>query len=404
MRILIVANKMPYPPKDGGSIATYTLATALQKVGCEVDILAMNTSKHFFNIKNIPSEITSKIRFISVNVNTEIAPLKALRNLLFSSMPYNAERFFTAEFNEQLISVLTNNNYDVVQLEGLYLCPYIETIRKYSKAKIAFRSHNIEHEIWLRAAKNENNILKKFYKQILAKRIRKFKLRYINTYDYLVSITQRDADRFNEFGNTKPVIVTPTGIDEGNPLLKIDNSNAKFPGLFHIGALDWMPNREGLTWFIHDVWKKFHKKDPDIKFYVAGRNAPEDFVKYLEEHDVTYLGEVESALDFYSKGSIFIVPLLSGSGMRIKIIEGMAAAKTILTTPIGTEGIDSTNFENIIIAEKSDEFLKQLENICNNFEMHQHISNNARNFVIENYNNTTIASKLVQFYTENAEC
>lgn len=403
MRILIVANKMPYPAKDGGAIATLSLATSLQKCGCEVDILAMNTPKHFCRIEDIPTELTSKIGFHSVDVDTIIRASKALKNLLFSSLPYNAERFITEDFARKLTEMLSTKEYDIVQLEGLYLCPYIAEIRKCSKAKVVLRAHNVEHEIWLRMAANESNSLKRVYKKILARRIRKFELSFINAYDLLVPITTRDGEYFAKNGNNKPSFVAPSGISHDSPLFGVEGSSACFPGFFHLGALDWIPNSEGLEWFITNVWHAFKKNHPDLHFYVAGRNAEKSFEDFLKSNGVDYLGEVESAAEFYAKGSVFIVPLLSGSGMRIKIVEGMAAGKTVITTSIGAEGIDVEDGKNILIADDAETFLAKMEKIAADKGIHERISINARSFVSEKYDNMNIASRLKEFYLRELE-
>ncbi|MDD3741467.1 MAG: glycosyltransferase family 4 protein [Bacteroidales bacterium] len=401
MKILILTNKMPYPPRDGGSIASLSLALSLQRCGNDVEILSMNTSKHYFNADNIPSDINSKIKFHCVDINTDTKLIKAISNFLFSSIPYNAERFISDNFGKKISELLQTSSYDIIQLEGLYLCPYIETIRKFSDTKISLRAHNIEHEIWTRAAVNEQQRLKKIYKRNLAQRIKKFKLKYINKYDLLVPITSRDANLYTVFGNNMPIHVTPTGIDNDNILLQNPLNSSEYPGFFHIGALDWIPNIEGLTWFIEKVWKEFSKKYPEYKFSIAGRNASEDFERYLMQNNINYLGEVESAAEFISQGSVMIVPLLSGSGMRIKIIEGMAAGKTIITSSLGTEGINTTNDENILIADTAEIFYSQLIRISKSKELHNYISQQARNFVLKNYDNDKIANSLTDFYKNN---
>lgn len=397
MRILILTNKMPYPPKDGGSIATLSLALALENCNNEVSVLSMNTSKHFVDIESIPNDITSRLKFLAVPINTEIKLVDAVTNFVFSKTPYNAARFISENFNKKLIELLNENDFDVVQLEGLYLCPYIETIRKHSKAKISLRSHNIEHEIWQRAAVNESSVVKKTYTKNLASRIKRFKLRFLNQYDFLVPITKRDAERYQTLGNTVPIHVTPTGVDKNKYI--INNENTSFPGIFHIGAMDWIPNQEGLTWFIDNVWIKFTKQYPELKFYLAGRNAPESFVNYLKQNNVEFLGEIENAGQFMNDNSIMIVPLLSGSGMRIKIVEGMALGKTIITTSIGTEGIDTTHGENILVSNTPEEFLKNLLNIVEDKDLYQKISKNAVKFIHEKFDNNVIGNRLSDFYS-----
>ena len=399
MKILIVANKMPYPPKDGGAIATLTLARSLRKNGCIVDLLAMNTSKHFCNVGDIPAEISSEITFHAVSIDTTIRATAALKNLLFSSLPYNAERFINKDFEKKLCELLAANCYDIVQLEGLYLCPYIPAIRKCSQAKVALRAHNVEHEIWSRMVENEKSFPKKFYKRIIAKRMRKFELSYINSYDYLVPITDRDAEFFSQNGNEKPMHVVPLGLEPMSPLFSIDNSTAGFPSFSYIGALDWQPNCEGLTWFVENVWNEYRHKHADAKFRVAGRNADTAFANFLKTNGVDYIGEVESAADFYASGTIFVVPLFSGSGMRIKIVEAMAAGKAVITTTLGTEGIATENGKNIFVADNASRFIECMEMIAANRSLYDNISSNARRFVIENYNNDVIAQRLSHFYS-----
>ncbi len=401
MKILILANKMPYPAKDGGTIATLSLAHSLRRCGCTVDLLAMNTPKHYYRVEDIPSEISSEINFYAVEVDTTIKATKALKNLLFSSKPYNAERFVDETFAEKLKALLSEKQYDVVQLEGLYLCPYIETIRKHSSAKIALRAHNVEHEIWKRMVENENSLPKRLYKGMIARRMRRFELLYINSYDYLVPITDRDADFFSQNGNTKPVYVAQSGIEPESPLLSLDNSSAEFPGFSFLGALDWQPNIEGLEWFVRNVWCEYRKKHSGAKFRVAGRNADTAFANFLKTNDVDYLGEVESATDFYASGAIFIVPLFSGSGMRIKIVEAMAAGKVVITTTLGTEGIATENGKNIFVADRASDFLACMEKIACNKDLYDEISLNARKFINDNYNNLEIARNLISFYSEN---
>ena len=120
--------------------------------------------------------LTESINWHSVFVDTKINPVKAIFNLLFSKLPYNAERFISKSFAEKLKKLLQSNNYDIVQLEGLYLTPYTNIIKEYSVAKISMRSHNIEHKIWERMAQKESNILKAFYNVITSYSIHYTKL------------------------------------------------------------------------------------------------------------------------------------------------------------------------------------------------------------------------------------
>jgi len=397
MKILFVTNKPPYPLADGGCIATFNFVDGFAKAGHDVHVLSFSTKKHPGRYELLTEQLRAEISFTFVDVDTDISTSSALRNLFFSRKPYNAERFIDDGFEEVLLGLLRHEDFDVVQLEGLYVCPYIATIRRASTALIGYRSHNIESEIWVRSAANERNVAKKHYLKLLAKRIACFERTHLNKYDCLVPITGRDASVYKKLGNKRPVHIAPVGYDIAK--WNTSQSVGSFPDLFYLGALDWMPNQEGLLWFLEKVWGKLHEKYPKLKFNVAGRNASDKLETELKKHSgVVYLGEVPVASEFIASQGIMVVPLLSGGGMRVKIIEGMALGKTIVTSSVGAEGIHAVSGENILIADTEENFFAELCSLIENEVFFRRIGLHARAFVEENYDNAVISGYLLQFY------
>lgn len=403
MEILQLVNKVPFPAIDGGAIAVSNLTKGFSGHGHSLTMLAMNTSKHFCKPENIPAETHQFVDLRVVEVEAPITPLGGLKNLLFSKLPYSADRFISKDYEDALIPILQEKTIDVVQLEGLYMALYIPLIRKHSKAMIAFRAHNIEEEIWLRVALQEKNSLKKLYLKNLSLRIHRLQKSVLNSYDVMVPITQRDENIFQKMGNTKPSFVSQTGLLVDD--LKRASKEPENIDLFHIGALDWAPNQEGLTWFFDKVWGGLLKEFPNLKFYVAGRNAPEWMEKrLLKSPNVIYQGEVADAYEFMNSHSLMIVPLLSGSGMRIKIIEGMALGKSIVTTSVGTEGIPTTHEKNIMIGNEEKDFLASIKQLIKDEKLRKALGQNAEKFIAENYDNKVIAGKLLEFYQSQIQC
>ena len=400
MKILQITNKVPYPVKDGGAIACMNLTRGFSLLGHQVTILAMNTLKHNITLVEIPESVKELAEFKLVNVAARISPVSALLNLVFSNKPYNATRFISDTFAQELKKILQENEFDVVQIEGLYVCPYIPVIRANSKAKIIYRAHNIEHEIWSRTAIMAHGF-EKYYLRNMSKRIKKFEIQTLNKYDLLVPITGRDEAILDKLGNKKPSHVSQTGIDSS--VLIPNSKNLKHPTLFHIGSLEWSPNQEGLIWFFENCWDAIRERYPDLQFYVAGRNAPPWFQKLLNLPNVVFKGEVADAYEFINSKSIMVVPLFSGSGMRIKIIEGMALGKPIVTTPVGTEGISTTSGENIIVVTNVEGFVQSISDLIENREYFDKISKNAIEYIHENFDNLSSAGALIEFYKKHIE-
>ena len=400
MRILQLSNKVPWPPTDGGAIATLTLSKGFFLLGNQVRILAMNTEKHHTLPDEIPEHLAAQIQFSLVDVPARINFKGVVRNLFFSDLPYIASRFISEDFSLEIIRILNEEEFDVIQLEGLYLCPYIPLIRRHSNALIAYRAHNIEHEIWDRS-KRLSQGFRRIYLALLARRLKAFELSYLNLYDVLVSITERDGLILDKLGNTKPRITSQTGIDLSS--LVPTAKELEFPSLFHIGSLEWGPNQEGLLWFMQECWPSIHQKYPELKFYVAGRNAPHWLESKLKMAGAVFLGEIKDAYKFMNSKAIMMVPLRSGSGMRIKIVEGLALGKAIVSTTVGVEGIAASDRENILIANEPKEFLNAVSELIENRELYNEICKNAVQFICEKFDNLAIVSSLIDFYKQQLD-
>ena len=324
--------------------------------------------------------------------------LKLFFNLIFSKQPYNAVRFISRKYTIALTDLLHRETFDIIQIEGLYLKPYIPFIRKSHKGLLAYRAHNVESEIWNRMSKTTRNPLKRAYMHILAKRISEFEKDIINRYDLLIPISDPDLSWFQANGNTMPVHLTPTGIPEEN--FSSSSKNEISPDLFHIGALDWIPNQEALLWFIEKVWPALKEKYPDIRFHVAGRNAPEWLVKKLKNALVDFHGEVDDALRFFDDHWLMVVPLFAGSGLRIKIIEAMARSKPIVTTTIGAQGLNVTSGKEIIIADTAEDFIQAIHSLLDDLQQTEKLQKNALIFVRQNFSDEQIIKNLLYFYRQ----
>ena len=395
MKILLLCNKPPYPASEGGPMAMNSIITGLLEAGHQVKILAVNSEK--FNVKesDIPEDYKKKTGIELIDVDLDVKPMNAFLNL-FTKKSYHVERFISKEFSARLIEVLEKEQFDVVQLEMLYMAPYVEDIRAHSKAMIVLRAHNVEHKIWERIAKETHSPFKRWYINHLAKTLKEYELNALETVDGVAAITRKDAAFFRKYCS-KPVIDIPYGVypEEFTPKYEIESK----PKFYHIGSMNWMPNEEGIRWFIDEVLPKTVEKVPNFVYHLAGRNMPE-WLKEMKDPHVNVIGEVPDAKAFVSDHDVAIVPLLSGSGIRIKIIESMAMGKTVITTRVGAEGILYDEEVNIIIAENKAKMVEAIRSLNENPAIAVRIGQAARKLVEETYDNRKIIARLLMFYEQ----
>ena len=376
-------------------MAMNSIITGLLEAGHQVKVLAVNSPKYNVKESDIPEDYRKKTGIELIDVDLDVKPMKALLNL-FRRRSYHVERFISKDFKARLTELLQKEHFDVVQLEMLYMAPYVETIREHSKAVIVLRAHNVEHKIWERIAKETKFFIKRWYINHLAKTLKEYELNALETVDGIAAITRKDAAFFRKYCS-KPIIDIPYGIypEEFTPKSEIEGH----PKFYHIGSMNWMPNEEGIRWFIDEVLPKTVEKVPTFVYHLAGRNMPE-WLTTLNNPNVDVIGEVPDAKAFVAENDVAIVPLLAGSGIRIKIIESMAMGKTVITTRVGAEGILYKEDENIIIAENKAKMVEAIRSINANPEIAVRIGQAARKLVEETYDNRKIIARLLMFYEQ----
>ena len=395
MRILILTHRVPFPQNGGYPIVVCNTIKGLVDMGHEVSLFSLNTKRAVHPHIENPDALIARINYQLTDISIEISWFEAFLNL-FRSKANNIDRFYDPQFEQKLVEELKNHHYDIIQFEGLYVSPYFNAVRRATKARLVYRSHNIEHQVWQRLSIQKHDPLKKWYLGLMARRIKKYELQQLNKFDAITVFTQPDLDTLRQNGINVPVKILPIGIDlkRYNP----DFSKTEFPSLFFLGSLDWLPNREGMEWFLENFYTDLTGDNLRVKFYVAGNDVPEQFDDYEAMGKIFIQGEVDDALEFVNSKAIMVVPLLSGGGMRVKIVEGMAMQKCIITTSLGAEGINYEHGKNILIANTREEFYRFIKKCISDEEYCKQIGLNARKLVEEEHDMNKVADKIVQFY------
>lgn len=396
MKILQLCHKPPFPLLDGGSIAMNNISKGLIELGHQVKVLAITTPKH--PVVDNPDFLQYQINtnFESVFVDTTVSPLGILKSL-FCNYSYHIKRFDAINFHHKLSSILNEDSFDVIQLETIYMAPYIKTIKANSNAKIVVRLHNIEHKIWERLVQNEKNFLKKVLLIRMTHLLKKYEFSALNQIDAYMPISNVDGDFFKTFDINSRELTIPFGIDIDQYQVDEEYLPTDNPELFHIGSMNWLPNIEGIEWFLDKVWPKVVQNYPNLTFSIAGRNIPDKIKKRIDKN-LFIDGEVPDAQLFMLSKDIMIVPLLSGSGVRVKIIEGMALGKTIISTSIGAEGLDVVDGKHILIANTPKEMIEAIGQCVKSPDICKFIGESARQYVSLHHNNETISNKIIDFY------
>ena len=397
MNILLLSDKLPWPSDSGGAVATADMIRKLHEAGHRVTIIALNSSKHYSDPGSINKAIKELCLIIPVDVDTSISKIDIIKNLLLSNEPYNFSRFRSEKLEKTIRNHLRKNRYDIVQFEGLSLHNYLPLIREQSEAKIAVRAHNVENHIWAGLALETNSLIKKLYFRNLARRVKRTETEFISQADGIIAISKTDLAWFESNSRCKNCILI-------YPDLRVaeypqPGSGSRLNDLCFIGSLDWMPNQNGLKWFVRNVLPLVTSEFPALTFRVAGRNPSKEMLSLFNKHSIDYQGEPADSLSFLSDHSIEVVPLFSGSGIRIKILEALAAGTAVVTTAKGAEGLPDEITGELMISDKPDEMARS---ICSLLKQPQKVESYGRKIsgiFYEYFGNLELSERLKSFYS-----
>lgn len=393
MHILQISNRVPWPLNEGGTIGIYNFTRAYADAGHTVTLYCLDGIKHNTPLVEAQRELDNYAKTYILPIDTDIKWDEAIKHLL-QNKSYNVSRFYNALFEREIATLLQQNTFDVVQIEGTFAGPYIATVRKYHTGLLALRMHNVEYEIWERLANIEKNIIKKMYLQLLAKQLKAYEKDILQRVDVLTTVTDDDGQKFKQLHPSGIFETIPAGINL-REWQYIPNKETK--NWYHIGSMEWHGNVDAVSWFLATVHPQLQKLDTHYRLHLAGKSI--ETAQYDSIPQVIVYPQVSSAFQFVQNCDVCVVPLRSGSGIRLKILEAMAAGKLVVSTTVGAQGIDYIAGEHLLLADTPAEFLAaytQLQNGEIDVEM---ILQNARKLVERNYSTEALAARQLAFYS-----
>lgn len=357
--------------------------------GHEVKLLTLATHKHPWQPEDVDPSYREKTGVEAVHIDTAINKVDALANVLTGDS-YNISRFHAPEFERLLIRTMQRQVFDVVIFESLFTAPYLPLVRQYCDGTLILRAHNVEHRIWELLASETERPSKRIYLNHLADRLKSYEVNALRDFDAVLAISEDDKKHFTSLGCTSPILTLPFGLD-------VTEMPTASPGpvehVFHIGAMDWHPNIQGVTWFLNHVWPAVLKELPEAQLKLAGRKFEE--VERFNRKNTTVLGEVEHAWDVMTERGIMVIPLLSGSGMRIKAIEAMSAGRPVVSTSIGMEGIHGEHGTHFFIADDANSFAQRIIDLHTNPSLSTALGTNARALVEASFTNERLVGACI---------
>jgi polysaccharide biosynthesis protein PslH len=391
MRILFVTLSVPFPPNNGHRMRNYLFLRALAAEGHQISVVSFADQTEIFRGTAYLDSICHTLDLVET---PEIARNGSYRNwgrlqALYSPRPYGAWRFESSEIRNVLTRRLSSEEYGLVICDGIY---QIQNIPRESPP-IVLSEHTVTHEALDRYLNYETSPLKTLYGRLEYWKVRRWELRACTSVASVIACSERDREILVAACPDADVSVAPNciDIDVYAPSLTDDGVSLLF-----VGAMDWAPNPDAVRFFVTQILPKVRKSFPAARFVVAGRNPSPAFVKEFTGVDgVRFTGTLPDLRPVLAEAAVSVVPLRSGSGTRIKILESAAMGKAIVSTSLGAEGLHYVGGKEIEIADDPTAFATLVVNLLRNRGQRRVLGSNARQWVENHYSLSAMRASLI---------
>jgi len=381
VRFIWVSPDVPYPLKYGGAIRTYYL---LKKLSSEHNVTLACLS----NSKSYPKElekICAQILLFPMQYNKQFSQIIAI----LSGRPSYSFIYKSNALNDWMKE--NADNYDAVVIDKTHMAwTYVPTTMK----KI-INLHNIESEMILRTGRTDMNILRGLYRKLDGKILEKEEKRLLKKSDGILVTSDREKNILRSWGCNMSIATIPNGVDveRFSTRLNSEQEKIKFPDILFIGSINYYPNEQGIIYFHNKIWPIIKTEMPEIKFSVFAGGINRQIRKIMDPN-ISFIPDGADIIPYFKRSKLFIVPLLSGGGTRIKILEAAAAGIPVVTTSIGCEGLPFKDKVHCLIADDPESFAQACLNVLNDPESAKQRADKAYEVVKKEYNWDDIGRKM----------
>jgi len=268
---------------------------------------------------------------------------------LFSDLPLSITRYCSPAMRHQIAQLTSSIQFDSLVCDFLTPAPNFPDM-----SRVVLFQHNVETMIWRRHVEQSPDSFRKAYFQSQADRMFNCERDMCRAAARVIAVSPQDAALMQQMFGVNAVSV-PTGVDLDYFRRPSDAPHTS--DLVFVGSMDWLPNTDGVHYFVREVLPLIRQRKPDCTLAIVGRSPSSDIVA-LAQHDplIQVTGTVPDVRPYLWGATASIVPLRIGGGTRLKIYESMAAGTATVSTAIGAEGLDVTHPQNIRLGDTPNAF------------------------------------------------
>jgi polysaccharide biosynthesis protein PslH len=397
MRLLYFAPHVSWPLTTGARLRDYHLARQLG-MHCSLSFVGLRAPS-----EQEPASPPADCHFernITLARGKAYTPLKIVKGLA-GPEPITLLNYFDPAAGARLGRLVDELEIDAVQLESVHLLPYLPFIRAARRRPSVLADwHNIESELMYRFAGNTHSMARRLVARRTAVLIERSENGLLASCRIHTVTSEREQVEMMRRAPGADIRVVPNGVDAGYYARTAPAAAQQTaPAVLFVGSMDYHANIDAVTWFVRKIWPELKQRHPAMRFFIVGRNPPAE-VRNLACAAIEVTGTVDDVRPWYARAAAVVVPIRTGSGTRLKILEAMAAGVPVVSTRVGAEGLSVEDGVNIVLADREAEIVRGLDRVISSEPLAHQLCESGKKLVTERYDWSIPGGQLYRIHCE----
>lgn len=393
MNILLLSPWLPWPPFGGALIRTFEMLSYLSRRN-QVTLLA--PLRHPEEAKNIPMLNHLCARIVTTALSDELhAVLRRLSLGLLRGRPLIQSMHHDPNLAREIHRLTSEEVYDIIHVEFSFMSPYLAFVSPRSEAKKVLSMHNIESLRFARELKYARGVRRL---ALLSdyKCFKSWEQKSLCQFDGILAVSPSEQAWIRQYAPAAALELVPNGVD--TKYFSVADGSDENRALVFTALMNYPPNIDAVVWFCDEIFPIVQSKHPEISFEIVGDKPGPAVLALAKRKGVHVTGRVPDIRPYLSDSLALVVPLRSGAGSRLKILEAMAMARPVVSTYQGAEGLDVTDGLNILLADSPEEFAEHIFALLADPLLGKRLGSAGRNLVETKYDWKTCLSRVENFY------
>ncbi len=382
MRVLVLTQVLVYPPDAGPKVKTLQVLRHLAALHEVVYCTFVRSAKEMQDAAKL-RDMCSRVSTVALK-RSRAGDVRFLVESLATGDSFLLRRDYRAAMQSMVRQLLQEEHIDVLHVDQLNMMRFVPS--EWS-GTVILDEHNAVWQVLDRLRKGTSNPLKRWFLGREARIIRRLERKACLRAQVVLAVSEQDKQALQMLTDELvPIEVVPITVDAEHFAPIRDARNPAADRLLTIGTMFWLPNSEGVMWWLRDGYQQLRAVCPGLTYDIVGARPPRALHVLAQQcAGVRIHGYVADAVPFWTHAGALAVPILSGGGVRVKILEAMAMGVPVVSTSIGCEGLDVHDGEHLLVADTPGAFAHACAKVLQDKDLSLRLARNARRLILERY-------------------